>query len=237
MRNSIRNATIVSGLLAVALVAGFQGTTTAQNWRGFIATNQPLEEAEIFLEFNQSDNDLGVHIETDNNPGLRELRVAAPNGRDVLALTWQDTPPLGLTEMKTETAEPAPAKLLQAYPAGVYRFLARTVDGKLLASVATLSHQLLPAPRITAPAEGAEDVSTDELTVVWDPVPGAVGYFLEIDGPEGKVLETFLPPTTTSLEVSEGLLAEDAEHTLGVAAIHRNGNLSLSERDFETGDD
>ncbi len=245
----MKKAMLVSALLATALLGSFQAGgylraaevprasgSGARPSAPRPSATEPFVKAAIFLEFNETDNDTGVHIQTDHGDGLSELWVVSPDGRTVAEAEWRTRPPLGLTEMATESAEPDPTTAVRSYPAGVYRFFGRTIDGVRLASRATLSHALLPAPEITDPPDGATDVPTSGVVVTWNPVPGARGYMLEYEGDNPAVpkLETRLAASTTSFAIPDGFLIPDAGFKVGVASVHENGNLTLAAIEFRT---
>src|SRR5688572_12033407 len=117
---------IVMSGLAAALLGGLQAASVARPSGQRPARTEPFAKATIFLEFNSTDNDTGVHIDTDHDVGLSELWVVAPDGRTVAEAEWRTRPPLGLTEMSTESAEPNTTTALRSYPAGLYRFFGRT---------------------------------------------------------------------------------------------------------------
>jgi hypothetical protein len=233
----MRNAILVPGLLAAALLAGMQGATAGRPAGPRAAAPEAFAKARIYVEFNETDNDTGIHIDTDHDVGLRTLRVVGPNGKTVVDSTWRTRPPLGLTEMATESAEPDPEQALLAYPPGVYRFSGVTIEGDRLVSQATLSHDLLAAPAITSPADGATGVPTTGVSAAWDAVPGAQGYALEIEQgtPFVTKLETTLESTSNRFSIPDGLLIPDTAFQIGVASISSNGNLSLSVIEFHTG--
>ncbi len=229
----MKRGILVSSLAAVAILGAIQGTSIGRP-AGALPAPPPFTQAEIYLEFNSTDEDIGVHIDTDHGTGLREVTVVSPQGREIVDQDWSTPRPLGLTEMKTESAEPDMTSALAAYPPGIYRISGVTITGQRLFSRARLSHSLLDAPEITNPAEGATGVPTVGLVVSWEPVAGARGYLIEFDGASGKKLEAALPATMTSFAIPDGMLDPHAVHKVGVAVIAANGNRSLAEVEFET---
>jgi hypothetical protein len=111
----------------------------------------PFAEADIFLELNDTDGDLGLHALIDGDAWSR-LEIEGPNERRLLfvraigGLARQ-----GLTELFFESAEPsfdelAPEAFFRRFPAGTYEIEGRTLEGDVLESEVELSH-VLPAPR------------------------------------------------------------------------------------------
>jgi hypothetical protein len=230
----MKKAMFLSLFLAVAVLGGVQAAGLAQLLRARGRT-EPFEQAAMFVEFNHTDVDAGVHIQTDHDVGLRELCVVSPRGRIVAEMEWSTAPPLGLTELRTESAEPDATSALRAYPPGEYRILGLTIEGDRLLSRVTLSHALLPAPEITSPADG-DVVPTSGVIVMWNPVVGAQDYIVEFeeDAPGGANLEMNLPGSATSFPVPDGFLKPDTPYKIGVAARGANGNRSLTEAEFRT---
>jgi len=231
----MRTVVAISIVAAATLLMGVQAAGLARTGR-VRTQGTPFAKAVIFLEFNYTDEDVGVHIQTDHGIGLREETVISPDGRIVAGLSWRTRPPLGLTELNTESAEPDAERALRAYPEGTYRFNGWTIHGDRLFSTAVLSHELLPAPEITYPADGADDVPTTLVTATWNAMPGAVGYIVEFeaDVAGGVKLETRLPASSPSFSIPEGMLEPGTPYKIGVAGIHANGNLSLAAIGFET---
>jgi hypothetical protein len=137
----------------------------------------PLEEAEIFLELNHTDGDLGIHGLVDGE-AWRKLDIKSPNGRKILTVRAKGRLRRhGLTEVFFESEEPSfdelpPEEFLERFPEGEYKFVGRTVEGDKLEGTATLTH-LLPAPPANILISGeaaAENCDAEVLPVVSDPV-------------------------------------------------------------------
>ena len=161
--------------------------------------------------------------------------VVAPNGKTIVSQTWTTRPPLGLTEMAVESAEPDTTTAVRSYPPGVYRFTGRTITGQRLASSVTLSHALLPAAEITSPPDGATAVPTVGAIAAWNPVPGAQSYEIEFEEADGAgKLEMTLPASSTSFGIPDGFLKPGADYKLGVAPRNAAGNLTLATVEFQT---
>lgn len=195
----------------------------------------PVEFAdlEIFLEFNSTDNDLGVQVFLDAE-GWDRITARDPRGRKVLSFRAQDeVGDLGLTELRFESAEPSPAEVLESIPAGEYEFSGRTVEGGRLEGDAELSHLLPPAPVFT-PADG-DEVEAEGLTIRWDAVPGLEGYEVIVEN-EGSGTELFasLGPEATSLTLPPQFVVAGAEYKAEVLAIAENGNKTITEHTFTT---
>ncbi len=131
---------------------------------------EPFDVAEVFFEFNTTDNDLGFQIFLDAE-GWQRLSLADPARRNTVEINARGAlSELGITELRFESAEPSPAEVLALFPPGPYRFTGMTVEGQRLASTARLSHRFLPAP--TFSPSGGETVDRNATVVRWH-APGA----------------------------------------------------------------
>jgi hypothetical protein len=237
----MRTTILISILLGLVLITCVQSVPAARAVaQPARQRTRPFEVAKIYLEFNATDNDMGVHIDSDHEAGLRSLQIRGPRGV-VINQTWKSRPTLGLTEMKTESSEPDAVRALHAYPPGVYFFTGSTVDGKRLSSQATFSHDLLDAPTITSPSKNAGDLPVNGVTVSWDAVPGAAAYHFELtDETEDAVnpldLDAVFPASVTEFRIPDGLLKPGTTYGAGAASIHVNGNQTLSVVTFSTAD-
>jgi len=110
----------------------------------------PFDEAQIFLELNDTDGDLGIHGLVDGD-AWKKLEIEGPDGREILAVRGRGSlGQHGLTEVFFESDEPSfdelpPAEFLPRFPEGEYEFEGKTVEGDELESTAALTH-VLPAP-------------------------------------------------------------------------------------------
>jgi hypothetical protein len=193
-----------------------------------LAANPPevraaeLSEAELFLELNDTDGDLGLHASVDGGPYTR-LEVDDARDRTILTVSASgDLARQGLTQLFLESAEPsfdelAPEFFFARFPEGVYEIEARDSSGEEFGAEVRLSHVLAAPPEgiTVAGIPAAEDcdaadlpvVSSDPVVIDWEPVTkshpelGRKGrveivryqFFVE----QGDVkLAVDLPPTT-----------------------------------------
>ncbi|MDQ5857105.1 MAG: hypothetical protein M3542_02340 [Acidobacteriota bacterium] len=117
--------------------------------------------ARIYIEYNQSANDLGFHVTLDGEEWT-DLKIYDPTGTKIFDLSAKGGyKNLGLTELFFEGAEPNLSEfpleeLLALFPEGEYTFIGKTVDNEKLVSTATLSHDVPDGPDIsTAPSPRA----------------------------------------------------------------------------------
>ena len=108
------------------------------------------EEAEIFFELNNTDEDLGIHALIDGD-AWKFLSIKDTNSRNILSLfVMRSLRKQGLTELFFESAEPVfddldPEDFFDRFPEGEYTIKGRTLEGDLLESVAEITH-VMPAP-------------------------------------------------------------------------------------------
>ena len=190
----------------------------------------PFEEAELFLEFNSTDEDLGIHISVDGD-AWKELELEGPNGRKLLQIDARSRlRRQGLTQLFIESAEPTfdelePAEFFARFPEGEYEVGGTSLDGEELESIAELTH-LIPAAvkaRVnTLPAdEDCEiiDVAVAKPVVIeWDevltsfadprfPAPASItvhNYEVVVEAEVDDLLvktSTILPPDARSYAV------------------------------------
>ena len=204
---------------------------------------QEFDIARIFIEYNESGNDLGFHVFLDGEDWT-DLKIYDPAGTKIVDLTakggYKD---LGLTELFFEGAEPnldefPLDELLALFPEGEYTFIGKTVDGERLISTATLSHDVPAGPVVstaTAPA-----CSGDTLVVSWEPVTGPAAIL-----PDGEItivgyqvivgsFQVTLPASATQVTVPEEFYQSLASgtHDFEVLAIDVSGNQTITEGTF-----
>jgi hypothetical protein len=217
---------LVSATLAFASIGGAQAVE--------------LSESRIYIEFNQSANDLGYHVSLDGEDWTR-LAIFSPIGRKIFEVQGRGAyKMLGMTELFFEGAEPSldefPLReLLALFPEGHYTFEGTTVDGEETRGTGTLSHAVP-----NGPGDVSAVISGDSLVISWDPVattpPGfpekpidIVGYQLIVD-----TFEVRVPGTVTSVTVSPEFVASlpSGEVLFEVLAIDVSGNQTITESSF-----
>ena len=137
-------------VLLVPLVAIIFGIAAPQVWAGGYFCIEELDEAEVFFEFNSTDDDRGIQFFWDGEP-WKVMIVKNQSGRPVLdVIAQRNVRAQGLTEGFFESAEPTsddlPAdEFFDRFPEGDYTFIGRTLDGCWLVGEAELTHDL-PTP-------------------------------------------------------------------------------------------
>ena len=126
---------------------------------GPAGAQQRFDEARIFIEFNDTDQDVGAHFFLDGDGWMR-LRVFDPNGNRILNIFVQgNLGEIGLSELFTEGEEPTLDELpldefFERFPEGIYRFVGETVDGERIQGRSRFSHRIPGAPVIVDSARG-----------------------------------------------------------------------------------
>ena len=238
------------------VVVGLAGSVVAS----IVRAQPPLRfaEAELFLELNDTDGDLGIHGSIDGltwtnltveGPGDRPLLSIASSGR----LRTQ-----GLTQLAMESAEPPfdelpPADFFLRFPEGRYEIEGRAQDGATIRSIAVLSHVLAAPPEniLVSGARAAESCDAPNLPKVvppvlidWDPVTeshpdiGKQGrirvsrYQLFVER-EGVKLSLDLPPEVTQFEVPTAVTSLGNDFKFEIIVRTTDGNNTAIESCFE----
>ena len=224
-------------LLLFALILLTVGSTQ------LFAQTIPFSDAKIRIEFNSTDQDIGIQVFLDAD-AWGKIKILAPDGKLFAVRGKGNLGGLGLTELFFESEEPELSELplaafLALFPAGEYKFSGKTVDGEKLESVAVLTHNIPDGPVITSPTPN-QVVDPSNTVIEWQSVttPAGieiVGYqvILEQDDP----LRTFsidLPATANSLRIPSKFFADGALYKVEVLAIELSGNQTISEVPFST---
>jgi hypothetical protein len=230
---------------------------------GFLAFAQgeqkpgKFSEAELFLELNATDGDLGLHALIDGEPWTA-LEIDGPGPGELLHIVSRgQLRAHGLTEITFESAEPSfdeltPDEILARFPEGKYRFSARALEGGTLAATDRLSHVLAAPPTGVAlnGTAAAETCDAEPLPVVaapvtasWEPVTsshptigrsGAVEitryqFFVSA---EARNLGVDLPPHVTEFEIPEAFTPKGKAIKFEIIARTKTGNNTAVESCF-----
>jgi hypothetical protein len=225
-------------LTVAVVVTLLAAVTTPAAWA------KRLDEAEIYIEINDTDGDAGIQVFLDGE-GWDTMQMRGPNGVEFSLVAEHGVGLQGITEFFFESAEPSfdeqPLdELLALFPEGKYKFVGTTTEGRKLKGKARLTHRLPEAPLLVSPIEGQE-VDPDDAVFSWEAVadpPGSeiVGYevVIECEEPEFTKLTALVGPDVTSLTVPPEVLAqEDADECKWeVLAIEESHNQTISEEEF-----
>jgi hypothetical protein len=197
--------------------------------------------ARVFFEFNSTANDLGVHVFLDGED-WKSLRIVNPRGRTIFEVEGKGPyKELGLTELFFEGAEPNLAdvpleELLAQFPAGEYRLIGKTVDGRQIVGTATLTHAIPAGPSDVVAQRGAGDLLRITWRAVSGPPPGFPDEPIDIIAYQVIVgaFQVTLPATQLSVTVPAEFVASlpSGTHTFEVLAIDAGGNQTITEGSF-----
>jgi hypothetical protein len=218
--------------------------------------SQPFAVAELFVELNDTDSDLGLHASIDGGTWT-SLEVEGPRERQLLGIVSKGRlRSQGLTQLAFESAEPSfedldPETFFRRFPEGVYEIEALAQGGGTFESRVRLSHVLAAPPEATVSGLAAAD-SCDAATlpevespvlIDWDPVTashpevGKAGpvtvsryqFFVE----QGAVkLSLDLPPTVTEFEIPTSITAAGGQFKFEIIARTSTGNNTAMESCF-----
>ena len=216
-----------------------------------------LETLKFFIEFNETDEDIGVQSVLGGEP-YKSLRAYAPDERMILELIPKGRlRRQGMSDFFFESAEPtldefSMKRFLRRFPEGIYEFETVTLDGIEQDGEAEFTHVIPAGPVITSPMEG-EVVDPSNVVIEWAPVtwttvfnppqrPCGVNAYCKIVGYQVIVtleepLEIFsvnVPAETTSVSVPPEFFRSGAEYELEVLAIEESDNQTISIIFFET---
>jgi hypothetical protein len=264
----------VGGALAVAVLAtavaipGFSAGNPSASGLPEVCRNDPtgkttrIATAKLIIEYNSTDNDVGVHGAFDNH-GWSELCVFDPRGRPIAAIDpLSQLNDLTMAGIFFESREPpaeefSMADLAAAFPEGRYGVRGKSFDGAILVGSALFTHDVPAPPTTTSPAiaEGPKGaarnpVSRNGLAVGWDPVTETVaggpveitGYEVIItkevkDDPHGFSRPTYdvhVPASLNRLRVPAEFLEPSTVYELEVLALEESGNQTISVGFFKT---
>ena len=137
--------------------------------------SQPFSQAELFVELNDTDGDLGLHAAIDGGTWTF-LEVEDPRERTLLGIVSSGRlRRQGLTQLAFESQEPDfdeldPAKFFRRFPEGVYEIEALAQSGGSFRNEVRLSHVLAAPPQSTVNGQPAVACDAPVLPVVAAPV-------------------------------------------------------------------
>jgi hypothetical protein len=221
------------------------------------ASARRFSEAQVFLELNHTDGDLGLHASIDGEPWT-QLEIDGPGDLRLLDLFSRGRlRAQGMTQLAYESAEPPfdelpPAMFFRRFPEGRYEITARAQDGAEMEGVATLSHVLAAPPDniLVSGVPAAENCDAPlpqvnpPVVIEWDPVStshpeiGQHGrvmiekYQLFVER-VGVKLSLDLPATVTRVEVPEPITSLGKNFKFEIIARTTRGNNTAIESCFE----
>ena len=225
----------------VTMVALILSAAAPEAWAAQIL----FSKAKIIFEFNSSGPDLGIQVSLDGEP-WNQITIVDPKGRTILEIEAAGRlKNFGLTELFAESNEPSfedvsPEDILARFPAGVYKFFGKTVEGDKLVGTATLTHAIPDGPSMVS-----AHVMNGSLVINWVAPPlvssltglqiNIVGYQVIVEradndqlGAASRIFDVKLP-TVTHVTVPPEFLEPGKEYKFEVLAIEAGGNQSITE--------
>lgn len=242
-------------LLFIPIALGSLAAPVVARQQRLERPSQPFAVAELFLELNDTDGDLGVHASIDGGTWT-SLEVEDPRDRTLLAIaSGGRLRNQGLTQLAFESAEPPfdeldPAIFFRRFPEGVYDIEALAQGGGAFESEVRLSHVLAAPVEPTVSGRPAEPCDAPVLpegvapvVIDWDPVTeshpeiGRTGpvtisryqFFVE-QGPMKLSLD--LPPSVTEFEIPASITAGGGVFKFEIIARTSTGNNTAVESCF-----
>jgi hypothetical protein len=210
-----------------------------------------FEETRLIIEYNSTDRDVGVQFFLDVD-SWREVQIINPEGKVIYdaharSNLLQDG---GATEMFVEGNEPTLedrpfSKFFERFPAGLYRFVGRTPEGRALAGEFRFSHRIPKGPELVTPVgrngECAQGVPIP-VVIAWNEVTHDIrdrpidveSYEVIIESDDLNFDVTTSADTGTSLNIPVEVLKPGNEYGYEVLAIAANGNQTISASCFVT---
>lgn len=216
----------------------------------------PFSEAQVLIQLNDTDEDLGFHARIDGEPWKRVI-IENPDEHVLFDLRLRGAlRRQGLTELAFESAEPNfedldPAVFFARFPEGEYEIEGFGFDGVEYESVSELSHLIPAAPDnlsvsgIPAPddCDGVIPLANDPIVIAWDDVTASHANLgepgdVEIESYEVAVeAETVdytinVEPDVTSVTLASGAIPSGEEVKYQVLVREAEGNETSSESCF-----
>jgi hypothetical protein len=239
-------------VIAVVTLGSLTATTIA---RGQRPPSQPFAVAQLFVELNDTDEDLGLHAEIDGGTWT-QLEIEDSRERPLLGIfSTGRLRTQGLTQLAFESAEPTfeeldPATFFRRFPEGVYEIEALAQGGGTFESKVRLSH-VLAAPveptvngLTTAPCDAPVlPEVVGPVVIDWEPVTtshpevGKTGpvtisrYQFFVQQGDTK-LSLDLLPTVTEFEIPTSITAAGGIWKFEIIARTSTGNNTAVESCF-----
>jgi len=160
-------------IVLVPVVALILGAAAPELWADGDGDELEFEEAWFNIEFNSTDEDLGVRGFVDGDP-WKEVEIEDPNGRTI-ANIWakKSLADQGFAELFFESGEPTLedvpiATFLGRFPEGTYEFEGETIEGDDVEGEAEFTWIIPCGPEIWA------DVKPRKIVIKWNAVETVV---------------------------------------------------------------
>ena len=223
------------------------------------AETRVINHANLFIEDNAGDGDIGVHGYFDDH-GWTEMCVYDPAGTLILHVLPAGTMgDLGIAGVFFESREPEYADwnydaLKAAWPEGQYSLRALSTDGLLLNGAAWFSTVLPSMPQIISPLTVPEEdgevpiVPLADLAVEWEPVttsqdgrPVVIRAYQvwinkenheDAHGFSRPNFDVHVGPDTTSFVIPAAFFDPASLYEIEIVAIEESGNQTIGGASF-----
>lgn len=248
--------TPVSRLLTYGVVTGIMSLTIAIANPVWAEEELPFAEAQVLLQLNDTDGDLGFHARIDGDPWKR-LIIEGPNEKILFDLRLRRAlRRQGLTELRFESAEPTfdeldPDVFFRRFPEGEYEVEGIGFDRVEYESISELSHLIPAAPGnlsvsgMLSPEDCDGDIplAAAPVVIAWDPVESSHAELgragdVEVDSYEvaieGETIDytVNLEGDVTEIVLTAGAIPAGEEVKFQVLVREAEGNETSSESCF-----
>lgn len=213
----------------------------------------PFNQADLFFEENATAGDLGIHFDIDHSSAdaWRRLMIFFPDGTLFMNVAAAGAEAeTGVTGLFSESAEPPfeevpPEEFEKRFPEGDYTIVGVTINGNMLMSTDTLSHERPVEPVAVSPLEGAVVDYDKPLLIRWratpDPKPPEsviVSYEVivtkEQPGEAKRVMSIIMLPTQRFVRVPREFLEPGKQYKYEILARETSHNQTITEVAFRT---
>jgi hypothetical protein len=265
-RDSVVRLIVVVFLAAVTSIAQEPQDQGGQNTQDPVETLDALETqsgqtipfvaADVFIELNDSDGDLGLHASTNSDEPWTLMKIIGPTGLLMEFTTRPELTNQGMSQVDFESAEPSfdelsPTRFFRRFPEGRHAIVAHATNGGRIKSYANLSHVLAAPPgnvmvngvRGAVNCDSALPTVLSPVTVDWDAVTqshprlGKRGdirirryqFFVETDSSRFGI---DLPPSVTRFDIPPVMLGAPGTYKYEIIAQTTTGNNTAHESCF-----
>lgn len=210
-----------------------------------------LATLKFFIEFNETDQDIGVQTLLGGEP-YKKLSAYGPDERKILDLRpRRGLRRQGMSDFFFESAEPTLddvplEEFLSRFPEGPYEFETVTLEGVEQDGETLLTHAIPAGPVIVFPKQG-DVVDRNDVVVMWEPVTmttsfnppqksvDIVGYQVIVTRAEPlRAYSVEVSADTKSVTIPPEFLDPGTEYELEILAIEESDNQTISLLFFQT---
>jgi hypothetical protein len=243
-------------LLTLAAATLALGALTAPLVAGRDKPSQPFAQAELFVELNDTDGDLGLHAAIDGGTWTL-LEVDDPRDRPLLGIiSTGRLRSQGLTQLAFESQEPSfddlsPDVFFKRFPEGRYEIEAQAQGGGTFRNVVRLSHVMAAPPEATVNGLSSAPCDATVLPVVgspvlidWEPVtmshpeigksgPVTISRYQFFVEQGSTKLSLDLPPSVTEFEIPSSITSAGGVWKFEIIARTSTNNNTAMESCFQ----